>query len=341
SNGEANTTTTTDADGRARAHLITGPETGMDRQRVTAHLTNTAASTGFTASALMPGDPAQTRISGIVLDNQNTPVPNVRVRIEGSTRQATTTNDGRFSIAGAPAGPVHLIIEGSTTDRPGQWPQLSYNLVTVPGHDNTLPAPVYLVKLDTENAKTAGAEDATITNPSLPGLSLFVKAGSVTFPDGSKTGKISITRVNTDKIPMALPNGTAPSFFITIQPHGALFDPAAPIAIPNADGLPPLYETDLYSYDHDLEEFVVIGTGQVSKDGRTIKSKPGAGIVKAGWFGGPTPPSGSGDTGNSGNSGPSPDPLDKKCNDGSSQGCPIWSVNEKTLNVNVTDTPLW
>ncbi|MCA8838325.1 MAG: thrombospondin type 3 repeat-containing protein, partial [Proteobacteria bacterium] len=42
SNGEANTTTTTDADGRARAHLITGPETGMDRQRVTAHLTNTA-----------------------------------------------------------------------------------------------------------------------------------------------------------------------------------------------------------------------------------------------------------------------------------------------------------
>ena len=39
----------------------------------------------------------------------------------------------------------------------------------------------------------------------------------------------------------------------------------------------------MYSFDHDLEEFVAIGLGTVSADGSVIESNPGVGVVKAGW----------------------------------------------------------
>ena len=35
----------------------------------------------------------------------------------------------------------------------------------------------------------------------------------------------------------------------------------------------------MYSFDHDLEEFVTIGLGVVSKNGLTIL-KPGSGVIK-------------------------------------------------------------
>ena len=50
---------------------------------------------------------------------------------------------------------------------------------------------------------------------------------------------------------------------------------------PNSDGLAPGEITEMYSFDHDLGQFVAIGTGTVSEDGLTIASN--AGVVKAGW----------------------------------------------------------
>jgi hypothetical protein len=288
-NGETTYSTTTDMDGRANASFILGFEEGLDQQRVTAKLVGTESTAGFTAGAFVPGDPSETKISGVVLDNQDQPMPDVTIRIEGSTRQAVTGEQGQFTITETPVGPVHLLVEGSTTTMAGEWPSLSYNLVTVPGVDNPMVAPIYLVKVDTDNAVYVGSEDTVVTHPDLPGFELNVKAGSVTFPDGSKEGNLSITRVNANKIPMPPPNGMQPQLIVTIQPHGAKFDPPARLTLPNTDAHPPLAEIEMYSYDHDLEEFVTIGLGTVSRDGSTVTSNLGSGVIKAGWHCGSAP----------------------------------------------------
>ena len=288
-NGETTYISITDSDGRATASLTLGDEIGLDVHRVTAKIIGTELTAGFTASALQPGDPGQTSITGIVLDKQDNPLPKITVRIEGNNRQAQTDAQGQFKITEAPVGPIHLIVDGSTTTATGEWPTLSYNIVTIAGAENPLAAPVYMVKLDTENAVYVGKEDQIITLKEVPGFKLEVKAGSITFPDGAKEGHLSVTPVNASKIPMAPPNGMQPQFVVTIQPTGAIFDPPAPLTLPNVDGHKPGAEVEMYSFDHDLEEFVSIGLGTVSTDGSVIKTNTGIGVIKAGWHCGSQP----------------------------------------------------
>ncbi|MCP4493606.1 MAG: hypothetical protein GY820_40835, partial [Gammaproteobacteria bacterium] len=148
--------------------------------------------------------------------------------------------------------------------------------------ENPLAAPIYMVKLNTDNAVLADQEDITITLDEVPGFKLEVKEGS-----------ISVTTVNASKMPMAPPNGIQPQFVVTIQPTGTKFDPPAPLTLPNTDGHPIGAQIEMFSYDHDLEEFVAIGLGTVNGDGTLIESNPGVGVIKAGWHGG-SPPGGDG-----------------------------------------------
>jgi len=256
---------------------------------------NTGAPAGFVSTGLVSGDPGLTAVSGVVLDNSNNPIPGVTMRINGTTRQAVTDAEGEFTIANAPVGPVHLVADGSTATVPGEYPTLMFELVNIAGQDNSLGMPIYLLPLDIGSAATVGGtQDVLYTLPEVPGFSLTVKAGSVTFPDGTTEGQISVTQVHADKVPMAPPNGLQPRFVITIQPAGAVFDPPAPITLPNVDGLAPGEKTNIYSFDHDLGQFVSIGTGTVSADGSIIASDPGVGVVKAGWHCGGNPqPTGS------------------------------------------------
>ncbi|WFP50818.1 carboxypeptidase regulatory-like domain-containing protein [Methylomonas sp. EFPC3] len=288
-NGQTAITSTTDSDGRATAEFTLGSEEGLDVHRVSATLVGTELYAGFTASALKTGNPGQTSISGVVLDNQEHPLPKVTVRVDGTTREAQSDDKGQFKITEVPVGAVRLIADGSTTTAEGEWPTLAFNLVTIAGADNPLSAPIYLVKLDTVNAKIVGDQDVTLTLPEVPGFALEVKKGSVTFPDGKKTGKLSVTPVNASKIPMAPPNGMQPQFIVTIQPVGAKFDPPARLTLPNVDGHKPGAQVEMYSYDHDLEEFVAIGLGTVATDGSVIKSNQGVGVIKAGWHCGSQP----------------------------------------------------
>ena len=130
-----------------------------------------------------------------------------------------------------------------------------------------------------------------LTLPEVPGFSLTVDAGSATFPDGSKSGVVSVTVVHVDKIPMVPNFGQQPRFVVTIQPAGVIFDPPVPISIPNVDGMAPGEVTEMYSFDHDLGQFVSIGTGTVSDDGLIVASDPGVGIIKGGWHCGGNPTS--------------------------------------------------
>lgn len=283
----------TDSDGRATTEFILGDLEGLDAQRIIATLLDAPVgqiiTAGFTASALLPVEGADTTVSGVVLDNQDTPIPGVTVRVEGTNRQSITNDNGIFIITESPVGPIHLIADGSTATLPGEFPSLSYNLVTISGVDNPLSAPIYMVKLDTDSSVFAGNEDVDLTLPEFPGFKLSILKDSVTFPDGSREGLISVTAVNASKVPMAPPNGMQPQFIVTVQPTGALFDPPAQLSLPNVDGHAPGAQVEMYSYDHDLEEFVTIGLGTVSENGSVVTSDPGVGVIKAGWHCGSQP----------------------------------------------------
>ena len=78
-----------------------------------------------------------------MLDNSNKPLPNVEVTIKGQSfanRDTLTSEDGRFLFENAPVGTVHLVLDGSTTTREGEWPHLMFELVTAVSYTTlTLP----------------------------------------------------------------------------------------------------------------------------------------------------------------------------------------------------------
>lgn len=303
-NGAATFQTTSDSDGRVAAFLTLGSQPGQDNNVVEASFTgNTGFAAAFNASGKTPGIPAQTSISGVVLDNSNNAIPNVTMRVF-QTNQGNNNNQpmqvgtpvltdarGAFRIAPAPVGFYKLMADGTTATQNGKaYPTLEYDLVTVAGQDNTVGMPIYLPELDPAarvcvNETTGGVLRVTRS----PGFSLTIAPGSATFPGGSKTGCVSVTPVNPDKVPMVPGFGQQPRYVVTIQPVGTTFNPPAAITIPNMDGLAPGAKTEMYSYDHDLAAFVAIGSATVSPDGAIIASDAGVGVIKAGWHCGGNP----------------------------------------------------
>jgi hypothetical protein len=89
---------------------------------------------------------------------------------------------------------------------------------------------------------------------------------------------------------MALPNGTTPAIVGTLQPARVKFDPPIRIQVPNTSGLLPGQVAEVFSFDHDLEQFVSGGTARVSEDGSVIVSDKGFGLRVSGWHAVPPPP---------------------------------------------------
>jgi hypothetical protein len=286
-NNQSNMEVLTDSDGRATVRFKLGDLQGLDAQKIRATLLDAPSGqnvfAGFMATGFIPGDPGLTMVTGVVLDNQDNPIPGITMHIEGTTRKAQTNEQGRFVITSAPVGPIHLVADGSSASVAGEFPNLSYRMVTIAGVDNPLPSPIYMVKLNTKEAVFAGRDAVELTLEKFPGFKLEIAKNSVTFPDGAREGYVSVTAVNASAVPMAPPNGMQPQFIVTIQPTGTRFDEPARLSLPNVDGHPPGAQVEMYSYDHDLEEFVSIGLGTVSEDGSFIRSNPGVGVVKAGW----------------------------------------------------------
>jgi uncharacterized repeat protein (TIGR01451 family) len=278
--GTASAVRRTGVDGIARAVLTLGPDPGIANNVVSASFEGlaTAAAT-FTASALVPGDPAQTTFKGVVLDNGLTPIPGATVKIDHSTVQGLTDDQGQFLLENVPVGKIHLLIDPTKSPRPETFPPLAFETVTIAGQVNVLGQPILIPALDTEGSRIVGGpEDVVLKMPGVPGLELKVFANSVTCRDGSHQCRVTISQVHLDKVPMPPPSGTIfmpPAW--TVQPAGTRFNPPAQITIPN-DGMPPGRQIDIFQFDHDLNQFINIGKGTTREDGLVIVSDPGFGI---------------------------------------------------------------
>jgi len=281
----------TDTEGRASAVLTLGPAEGISNNIVNASFAGlTESPATFVASALVTAPEPNTTVSGLVLDNQDDPVPGVTAHLHGTNLTAVADDQGRFTITNVPVGAALLVVDGTTTSRPGSWPVLDFPMVLVSGRDNTTGMPIRLLPLDVDGGKIVGGpEDVTIQMRGVPGAELTVFANSATFHGGAKTGLVSFTQVHTDKVPMLAPLGSSFMLAFSVQPPGAHFDPPARIAIPNM-GSPAGHVVEMFSFDHDIFEFVSIGTATTTADGAQMVSDPGFGITKAGWGGCVPPP---------------------------------------------------
>ncbi len=282
----------TSNDGIARAVLTLGPDPGISNNVVNASFEGLLGLPAtFTSSGIAPGDPANTRFSGVVLDNGHTPIPGALVSIDGTNLQATTDQNGQFLLTNVPVGHIHLHVDPTNSPRPETFPELAFVTVTIAGQNNILGQPILIPALDMENSKIVGGnQDVTLTMRGVPGLAMTIFANSVQCPGGAPTCRVTISQVHLDKVPMPPPNG---SLFMppawTIQPHGVHFTKPARMTIPN-NGLAPGRIIAMFQFDHDLNMFVNFGKGTVSQDGLTITSDPGFGITAAGWGGGGPPP---------------------------------------------------
>ena len=282
---ETKVTQETNADGKATVSVTLGMQEGIDNNLVVATFAgNKGSPVVFHASGIVPGPPAQTTVTGVVLDNTNTPIHGATASLEGTNLRTTTDVHGHFTLKGVPVGTVTLLVDGSTSSSSSTFPSLSFVLQALPGVTNSLDKPIYVPAIDVENAQTVGGDEpVTLTMKGVPGVAFTVQPNSVTFPDGSHVGKLSLSQVKTDMVPMEPVNGVAAPLVWTLQPAGAKFDPPIQVQLPNTEGMAPGTVTEIYSYDHDLEQFVSGGTARVSPDGSVIVSDPGFGIVKAGW----------------------------------------------------------
>jgi hypothetical protein len=283
--GHPEVTAITDGSGLASVTLTLGPEPGINGHVVEATFEgNIGLPAVLMASAVRPGLPEDTRVSGVVLDNSHVPVPGATATIVGTALQAVTDDQGRFAIADVPVGHLHLRVDGTTTSRPGSWPVLEYELTALSGQDNTIGMPIFLLPLDTENARLVGGDaDVILTMPNIPQFEMKVFAHAAICPGGAPQCVVGVTQVHRDKVPMPPIGGAAPDLVLTVQPPGAAFDPPAKVTFPNAEGLPPGGVTEIFSFDHDLGQYVSVGTASVSEDGTIVVSDPGSGIVKSGW----------------------------------------------------------
>jgi hypothetical protein len=289
-------TVVTGPTGHAEASFLAGPDAGQNL--VLADFGgNQEEVARFRILGVEPdtsGSPAS--FAGLVLDNSGNPIggADCSVLLAGNTAvSGTTTVDGIFSLAAVPPGAVKLHVDGSTATTlaggsipQGTYPSLEFEVVVVDGVENSLRSPVLLPRLNPSNIEFySTTQDTVLGVDGVEGLEVTIEAGSMSI-DGAPAAdgvQVSLNQVHHDEVPMPIPDGAAPLFAWTLQPAGATFDPPATIRYPNMSGLAPGSASFFLSFDHDLGQFSIVGTGRVDGDGAHIVSDAGSGLTKGGW----------------------------------------------------------
>lgn len=237
-----------------------------------------------------------TRLSGVLLKTNQQPLAGVTMEVGPVT--AVTAADGTFLLDFGAALPISdtLKVRTELLTGPETYPFIAEKLAYLLGHEvfanvnNVITRPIWLPALDMANAKQINPmQDMTVTTAAIPGMSVFIKAGTLMNQQGTPfNGLLSITEVPVDLTPAALPEGLFPNLVVTIQPSEMVFTQPAPVTFPNTGGWAPGVLMDLWSINPVFGEFEDVGDMMVSADGSVIETISG-GIRNSSW-GMPAPP---------------------------------------------------
>jgi uncharacterized protein (TIGR03437 family) len=231
-----------------------------------------------------------TSISGTLTTALDEPIPGMPVRVAGTTIATSTDTSGRFLLVNVPAGVAQVEIDATGTP----YASLSFSMLVTIGRDNEAGSIALLQDIgnelllageEPEGMQSEGSTNETPTPRVIEhnGLRLEIP-GKITFPNGSNTGRLKLTRIEADRrLPILLPAGVYPSVIALITPLGTRFGEkdgtdSATLIFPNPDQLPAGSSVDLYAYRFNVapSAFVKKGTATVSSDGTKITA---AGLI--------------------------------------------------------------
>ena len=192
-----------DGDGRVAVFLQLGPDEGRGNNVVQATFDgSTGMPAQFAASGLVAGNPAQTSVTGVVLDNSNLPIPGVTMHLLGLSQGTNgnvpidvvpavqTDSQGQFTLTQAPIGVFKLMADGTTAAV--QEPRNSDAGIR---RDDGGRAQHHRWDADLFAESRYGEPDLRYRHhrrdthaSGLAGFSLTVAPGSATFPGGSRSG---------------------------------------------------------------------------------------------------------------------------------------------------------
>ncbi|MFO0860545.1 MAG: FG-GAP-like repeat-containing protein [Phycisphaerales bacterium] len=323
-NGDSTITLPTDATGHVDAGFYLGLTPGENVIEATFD-GNPGLPATFIATGLERNDSAPTTLEGTVEDNAGRAIGGALITMKTTLQFAsgpsaftlgpkTTDVNGKFVFTKAdlppnaldtdlPAGPCKMLADARNpvtlngVAKPvWSFPYVGYEMMIVKGAVNSLPTPVYLPEMDPRNEVVYdGTKDVILKMAGVDGLEFKVKAGSLTRENNTRPSPadpevLRLNQVHFDKVPMALPDGTAFPLAWTLQPKNARFNPPIEVTLPNIAGLPPGSTTTLVQWNNDTASFQTMGTAKVAADGSVLKTDPGSGITVAGWGGAQAPP---------------------------------------------------
>jgi uncharacterized protein (TIGR03437 family) len=240
----------------------------------------------------------RTSISGFVETTDRQPLGNVKVRVVGTTKEATTTNTGSFVIPDVAQGAALVEVDGSIVATP-PYPKVTLKQNVRNARDNQM-LPVRIAQSDGASIPVGSGGSIAEGEYAAPktesdeavnavDLALDVPLGAkATFPDGSTFGVLTLTKVDGSRTPVDLPVGHFSSTIAQITPAGVTLTPGAKLTFPNNDNLPAssqatLFKLDLNPNSATVGTFIAVGAATVSADGQSVVTATNA-ITETGYY---------------------------------------------------------
>lgn len=238
----------------------------------------------------------------------NVPLAGVTITVDGmeETLRAVTDQNGDFRLEPAPAGDFFVHVDGRTAIRTAEnnfprdayYPFVGKKWTSIAGEEVNI-GNIYLPLIAAGSLQPVSASQDTLVtfpsavltqHPNLAGVSITIPANALLNDAGLRGGMVGIAPVPPDRLPSPLPPGLDFPLVITVQTDGpSNLDVPAPVCFPNlpdpvtgqvkAPGAP----SALWSFNHDIGDWEVVGPMTVSADGKLVCTDPGVGIRQPGW----------------------------------------------------------
>ena len=228
---------------------------------------------------------ADTTLSGIIKDNNNNPLPGVRITIQNSGQMATTDSTGTFRIENPMSGDQKIVInpdlvpiEVLGSERKLFSTVVNYSIGRT--QLNVMP-PIFLNPLILDGSQTIVQDSAesVVVSPHAPGFELVIPAGVAKFPNGQRSGEISVVEIPSNRLTIPTPDFATPDTVYALEPSGLKFDQPVKVTLPNPNNFAPGMNVLIMSKNSSTGMWEIDGVGEVSDAGDSISTKEGMGIT--------------------------------------------------------------